>query len=88
MPTLYLRWTSALVLGAALLEALGDRKRALKLARTAVRVSPTCFYQAMLAKLAGAHAEAGEARARPWALAPDGLDTNALLGPPAAGDSR
>jgi tetratricopeptide (TPR) repeat protein len=78
-------------LGAVLLEATGDRKGALKLARSAVRISPGYFYaQAVLARVS-AGSEAREARARAWALAPDGLDPDVLvmlLGAPAADDSR
>jgi len=65
-------------LGAVLLGALGDQARALKLARAAVRISPGYFYgHVVLSQIASrAHAdrEAREARARAWALAPDGVD--------------
>jgi tetratricopeptide (TPR) repeat protein len=79
-------------LGAVLLEATGDRKGALKLVRSAVRISPGYFYaQAVLAKVSPPGPEAREARSRAWALAPDGLDPDVLvmlLGSPAADDSR
>jgi tetratricopeptide (TPR) repeat protein len=77
-------------LGAVLLDATGDRKRALKLARSAVRISPGYFYaHAVLARVSGG-LEAREARAKAWALAPDGIDPDALvmlLGAPAADDT-
>jgi tetratricopeptide (TPR) repeat protein len=70
-------------LGAVLLEATGERKRALELARSSVRIAPASFYaHAVLSKLApgGENGrEAREARARAWALAPDGLDPNILV---------
>jgi tetratricopeptide (TPR) repeat protein len=65
-------------LAAVLVDNLGDRAQALKLARAAVRVSPNYFRgYVVLAKLAAAsHAqrEARDARERAWALAPDGFD--------------
>src|SRR5262249_41842474 len=78
-------------LGAVLLGSLGDRARALKRARAAVRISPRYFYgHVVLSKIAArAHEEreARDARARAWALAPDGIDPidlEMLLG----GDTR
>jgi tetratricopeptide (TPR) repeat protein len=69
-------------LGAILLDAVGDRIRALKLARAAVRISPTYFYgHAVLSRIAAdgqGSPEAREARERAWALAPDGVDPAAL----------